>query len=230
MRSREVNPRHHFLASTLFPTEQQSRPSREMVMSKSDRGFFRGKDLTMSQDSNHLTRIGSIPSQASVERLAAIIARPVRSVVVGPSLGKGARFGTRSRQRARRSRRTPLGRGSIEGEEVCRLPSAGKLNMQKNLRAPRDERRRIIFASVVGTTIEFFDFYIYATAAISVFPLLFFPKGEGTAALLASMATFGVAFSLALWDPLYLVTSVTGSVARPHSLVHCSSWGLPLLP
>lgn len=56
------------------------------------------------------------------------------------------------------------------------------------------ERRRIIFASVVGTTIEFYDFYIYATAAVSVFPLLFFPKGEGTAALLASMATFGVAF------------------------------------
>lgn len=56
------------------------------------------------------------------------------------------------------------------------------------------QRRRIIFASVVGTTIEFYDFYIYATAAVSVFPLLFFPKGEGTAALLASMATFGVAF------------------------------------
>jgi MFS family permease len=53
---------------------------------------------------------------------------------------------------------------------------------------------RIIFASMVGTTIEFYDFYIYATAAVSVFPLLFFPKGEGSAALLASMATFGVAF------------------------------------
>jgi hypothetical protein len=36
------------------------------------------------------------------------------------------------------------------------------------------ERRRIIFASLVGTTIEFYDFYIYATAAVSVFPLLFF--------------------------------------------------------
>jgi metabolite-proton symporter len=56
------------------------------------------------------------------------------------------------------------------------------------------ERRRIIFASLVGTTIEFYDFYIYATAAVSVFPLLFFPAGEGSAALLASMATFGVAF------------------------------------
>lgn len=57
-----------------------------------------------------------------------------------------------------------------------------------------DERRRVIVASLIGTTIEFYDFYIYATAAVSVFPLLFFPAGEGSAALLASMATFGVAF------------------------------------
>jgi MFS family permease len=56
------------------------------------------------------------------------------------------------------------------------------------------ERRRIIFASLVGTTIEFYDFYIYATAAVSVFPLLFFAPGKGKTALLASMATFGVAF------------------------------------
>jgi MFS family permease len=56
------------------------------------------------------------------------------------------------------------------------------------------ERWRIIFASLVGTTIEFYDFYIYATAAVSVFPLLFFAPGEGRTALLASMATFGVAF------------------------------------
>jgi metabolite-proton symporter len=47
---------------------------------------------------------------------------------------------------------------------------------------------------MVGTTIEFYDFYIYATAAVSVFPLLFFPRSDAGAALLASMATFGVAF------------------------------------
>ncbi len=58
----------------------------------------------------------------------------------------------------------------------------------------RSDRRRVLFASTIGTTIEFYDFYIYATAAVSVFPLLFFPAGEGNAALLASMATFGVAF------------------------------------
>ena len=56
------------------------------------------------------------------------------------------------------------------------------------------DRRRIIFASLIGTTIEFFDFYIYATAAVSIFPLLFFAKGDNNTALLASMATFGVAF------------------------------------
>ncbi|MCU0666948.1 MAG: MHS family MFS transporter [Candidatus Omnitrophica bacterium] len=53
---------------------------------------------------------------------------------------------------------------------------------------------RIVIASMVGTTIEFYDFYIYATAAVSVFPLLFFPKADAGASLLASMATFGVAF------------------------------------
>ncbi|MBJ7485041.1 MAG: MFS transporter, partial [Brevundimonas sp.] len=35
--------------------------------------------------------------------------------------------------------------------------------------------RRVLFASLIGTTIEFFDFYIYATAAVLVFPALFFP-------------------------------------------------------
>ncbi|OBA84323.1 MFS transporter [Mycobacterium sp. 1164966.3] len=55
-------------------------------------------------------------------------------------------------------------------------------------------RRRIAVASMVGTTVEFFDFYIYATAAVSVFPHLFYPKGNHTTALLASLATFGLAF------------------------------------
>ncbi|AZZ41385.1 MFS transporter [Acidipropionibacterium jensenii] len=53
---------------------------------------------------------------------------------------------------------------------------------------------RIILSSLVGTTIEFYDFYVYATAAISVFPMLFFHSASDTGALLASLATFGVAF------------------------------------
>ena len=58
----------------------------------------------------------------------------------------------------------------------------------------RGARGRIVVASMVGTTIEFFDFYIYATAAVSVFPYLFFPRGNPTTALLSSFATFGLAF------------------------------------
>jgi metabolite-proton symporter len=52
----------------------------------------------------------------------------------------------------------------------------------------------VLFASLVGTTIEFFDFYIYATAAVLVFPRLFFPASDPTAATLLSLATFGIAF------------------------------------
>ena len=53
---------------------------------------------------------------------------------------------------------------------------------------------RVLFASLVGTTIEFFDFYIYATAAVLVFPKLFFPAEDPTAATLQSLATFALAF------------------------------------
>lgn len=53
---------------------------------------------------------------------------------------------------------------------------------------------QVLFASLVGTTVEFFDFYIYASATVLVFPLLFFPKSNPAAATLLSLATFGVAF------------------------------------
>ena len=53
---------------------------------------------------------------------------------------------------------------------------------------------QVLFASLIGTTIEFFDFYIYATAAVLVFPKLFFPAGDATSATLQSLATFALAF------------------------------------
>jgi metabolite-proton symporter len=53
---------------------------------------------------------------------------------------------------------------------------------------------QILLASLAGTTIEFFDFYIYATAAVLVFPRLFFPASDPTSATLASLATFAIAF------------------------------------
>ena len=58
---------------------------------------------------------------------------------------------------------------------------------------PVNPRSRVILASLIGTTIEFYDFYVYATAAVLVFPHLFFPAGNDRAALLASFAVFGAA-------------------------------------
>ena len=57
-----------------------------------------------------------------------------------------------------------------------------------------NSKTRVLFASLVGTTIEFFDFYIYATAAVIIFPHLFFPASSGSAAVLQSLATFAIAF------------------------------------
>jgi metabolite-proton symporter len=53
---------------------------------------------------------------------------------------------------------------------------------------------QVLFASLIGTTVEFFDFYIYGTAAVLVFPALFFPSTDPASATLASLATFAVAF------------------------------------
>jgi metabolite-proton symporter len=59
---------------------------------------------------------------------------------------------------------------------------------------PANSPGRVLFASLIGTTIEFFDFYIYATAAVLIFPKLFFPAGDPASATLQSFATFALAF------------------------------------
>ena len=59
---------------------------------------------------------------------------------------------------------------------------------------PVNSRSKVVIASLVGTAIEFFDFYIYATAAVIVFPHIFFPQGDATVATLQSLATFAIAF------------------------------------
>ena len=66
----------------------------------------------------------------------------------------------------------------------------GDLGTHRQVNSPG----QVLFASLIGTTIEFFDFYIYGTAAVLVFPKLFFPPGNATAATLQSLATFALAF------------------------------------
>ncbi|MFZ5668330.1 MAG: MFS transporter [Pseudomonadota bacterium] len=58
----------------------------------------------------------------------------------------------------------------------------------------RAQTRRVLAASLAGTAVEFYDFYIYATAASLVFGTLFFPKSSESAQLMQSYATFALAF------------------------------------
>ncbi|WP_193046934.1 MFS transporter [Mycolicibacterium baixiangningiae] len=53
---------------------------------------------------------------------------------------------------------------------------------------------RVASASFIGTTVEYYDFLIYGTAAALVFPQLFFPSASAATGLLLSFATFGVGF------------------------------------
>ena len=53
---------------------------------------------------------------------------------------------------------------------------------------------KVLMASMIGTMIEYFDFYIYSTAAVLVFPKLFFPMSNPAVATLESLATFALAF------------------------------------
>src|SRR5258707_4269937 len=66
--------------------------------------------------------------------------------------------------------------------------------MATSLTEPLGTTRGVASASYVGSAIEYYDFYIYGTAAALVFPKVFFPHLGTTMATLASMATFAAAF------------------------------------
>jgi MFS family permease len=60
--------------------------------------------------------------------------------------------------------------------------------------SPLSAHRRVLAAATVGTAVEFYDFYVYATAAALVFGPLFFPVESASAQLLLSLMSFGLAF------------------------------------
>src|SRR5215467_6202283 len=55
--------------------------------------------------------------------------------------------------------------------------------------------RKAAIAGWIGSALEYYDFFIYGTVAALIFPRIFFPPGDIAAAMLASMATFGVAYA-----------------------------------
>lgn len=54
---------------------------------------------------------------------------------------------------------------------------------------------RVIGAGIVGTTVEFFDFFLYATAAATLFGPIFFPGSHGLVGVLAALVTYAVGFA-----------------------------------
>ena len=70
------------------------------------------------------------------------------------------------------------------------------------------QTRKATASGWIGSVLEYYDFFIYATAAALVFPQIFFPKGNETVAIIASLATFGV-----------------GYVARPFGGFMIGHWG-----
>ncbi len=67
-------------------------------------------------------------------------------------------------------------------------------DMQEEKSPTTNDVRRVVLASFVGTAIEWYDFFIYGTAAALVFGKIFFPTGDEFTAQLASYATFSIGF------------------------------------
>lgn len=86
---------------------------------------------------------------------------------------------------------------------------------------PVNSRNKVVIASLIGTAIEFFDFYIYATAAVIVFPHIFFPQGDPAAATLQSLATFAIAFVARRLALPYSAILATALAAKSRWWLHC---------
>src|SRR3954463_316535 len=58
----------------------------------------------------------------------------------------------------------------------------------------RDQTKKATASGWIGSALEYYDFFIYATAASLIFPQLFFPSTDPTVAIIASLATYGVGY------------------------------------
>jgi MFS family permease len=88
--------------------------------------------------------------------------------------------------------------------DEVRADSAGSNQPAEYQKSPR----KAVASGWIGSALEYYDFFIYATAAALVFPDVFFPKGNDQVALVGSLATYGV-----------------GYVARPLGAFYLGNWG-----
>ncbi|KAF1019402.1 MAG: Proline/betaine transporter [Paracidovorax wautersii] len=58
----------------------------------------------------------------------------------------------------------------------------------------RQQSKKAAASGWIGSALEYYDFFIYATAAALIFPQIFFPKGDPAIAIIASLATYGVGY------------------------------------
>lgn len=84
-----------------------------------------------------------------------------------------------------------------------------------NTRIEKSNQRRVAFATVIGTTVEWYDFFIYATAAGLVFPQLFFEPAGSRIGLLISFASVGISFLFRPLGPSWPGTTGTRSAGGP---------------
>ncbi len=83
----------------------------------------------------------------------------------------------------------------------------------------------------IGSALEYYDFFIYATAAALIFPQIFFPSNNPTVAIVASLATYGVgyvarpigAFVLGHWGDTHGQRISRSVCSRQCSLLSCAS-------
>ncbi len=87
--------------------------------------------------------------------------------------------------------------------------------MQDQPKPAAPVQQRVLLASLVGTAVEFYDFFIYATAASLFFGPLFFPAASPSAQLLAAYASLGLAFVARPVGASCSGISATGSGANP---------------
>ena len=81
--------------------------------------------------------------------------------------------------------------------------------------------RKVVAASFIGTTIEWYDFFLYGTAAALVFNKLFFPEAEPSSGTLLALATYGSASRPDRSAGSSSATSATASAARPCWCCRC---------